>query len=218
MSESPRDAIEATLKLIEAELADEGFALKAGMILARKNGDQTHLIRAQAATRNKAGTMARFEISAFFESKRLAAWKKVQWPGRPAAVTKFDSLVDVLQLKFPGTPHRAEWDVVDPGVRFDVAKEAAAIIRAQALPWFELTSDPVLALAKLLAPSTHASLVYYAVAAGQPDAARARIAEIAAGNAAFAEVLENVRRNGKPSAYRNAFEPIAWAAVSAGIA
>jgi hypothetical protein len=61
-------------------------------------------------------------------------------------------------------------------------------------------------------------LVYHALATGHSDAARARIAEIAAGNAAFADVLEAVRRNGKPSSYRNAFEPIAWAAVSSGIA
>jgi len=218
VGESPRDAIEATLKLIEAELADEGFMLKSGLILARKQSDHTHAIRTQAATRNRAGLMARFEISAWFESNRLAAWKKAHLPARPAAVTKFDRVVDIRQLKFPGTPHHAEWDVVDPGVRSQVAKEAANIVRAQALPWFELTSDPVLALGNLVTKSIQTSLVYHALATGHSDAARARIAEIAAGNAAFADVLEAVRRNGKPSSYRNAFEPIAWAAVSSGIA
>jgi len=218
VSESPRDAIEATLKLIENELADEGFALKPGMILSRNLGDQRHVIRSQAATRNRARAMACFEISAWFESKRLAAWKKEKLPDRPASITKFDGLVDTRQLKFPGTPHHAKWDVVDPGRRSGVATEAASIIRAQALPWFEMTSDPVLALRNLVTQSSHASLVDYAVAMGQHDAVRARIAELAASNAAFGNVLESVRRNGKPTAYRNAFEPIAWAAVSCGVA
>lgn len=43
------------------------------------------------------------------------------------------------------------------------------------------------------------------------------LAELAATNEHFTKVLESVRRGGKPAAYSNAFEPIAWAAVESGL-
>lgn len=218
MSESPREAIEATLALVSAELSDTGLGLKPGLILKRKRGDQTHIIGTQARARNQAGVMARFEITAWLESDRLGAWKKSKWPDRSASITRFDRLVDTLRLVFPGTSRHAEWDVVDPSVRPAVAKEAAEIIRAQALPWFEQAGDPVAALGNLVTNSIQPSLIDYAVATDNLDAARARIAAIASSNAKFAETLEAVRQNGKPNAYRDAFEPIAWAAVSSGVA
>jgi hypothetical protein len=219
VSESPGEAVEETLKLIANELGDEGLALKPGLILKRKQGDQTHSIRAQCRTRNRAGAMARFELSAWFESDVLSSWCKERWPGRPASVTKFDRVVGVLDLKLPDSPRHAEWDVVELDVRHEVAAEAASIIRSQALPWFEKMSDPVTALAELGAtPKPRASLIHYAVAAGRSDAARERIAALANSSPHFAGVLEAVRQDGKPAAYRNAFEPLAWAAVDCGIA
>lgn len=218
MSESPRDAVEATLAMIAQELQGTGLELKPGLKLQRKPDGQRHVIRTQTSKWNRSAVQAWFELSAWFECDRLGAWMKAQSPGRPAAITRFDSLVNALQLMFPGTPHRAKWDVVDPAARAQAATEAAAIIRDQALPWFEKMGDPETALGDLLAKSTHPSLVYYAVATGHSEYARRRIAELAESNKVLAEVLDAVRRDGKPAAYRNAYEPIAWAAVSCGIA
>lgn len=218
MSESPREAIEATLGLIAQELAGEGFAAKPGLALGRKLGDQGHRFHCQSSKWNRAGELAAFQLSAWFESDRLSSWKKMRCPGRPATVTRFDRVVATLQLKLPDSPRHAEWDAIDPARRPQVAREAAAIIRAQALPWFQLMGDPVATLSEADVIPNLASVIEYAVAAGHSDAARERVASLAASNANFARILEAVRLNGKPPAYRNAYEPIAWAAVECRIA
>jgi hypothetical protein len=218
VGESPREAVEATLAAVAEQLADTKLTLKPGMVLRRKSGDRTDIIGTQTSKWNRAEVQARFEISACFESDRLGDWKKQRWPGRPPSVAKFDRLVDVLKLKFPGTPRQAGWDVVDPAARSTVASEAAAIIRSQALPWFDQMEDPTAALRRLVTESIHASLIYYAIASGEADAARRRVAEIANARESFATLLETVRRDGKPKAYRNVYEPIAWAAVECGLA
>jgi hypothetical protein len=217
VGEGPREAIDSTLAMLAEELIDTGLALKPGLKLRRKMDEQTHVIRTQASKWNRSGLQARFEISAWFESDLLGAWKKQRWPGRSPAITQFDRLVNTLQLKFPDTVHHAEWDVVDPAVRPQTAKDAAAIIRDQALPWFERMADPAAALGSLVTDSIQPSLVYYAVATGHSDAARSRIAELSVTSPSFAETLDAVRRDGKPAAYRNAYEPIAWAVVSCGL-
>jgi hypothetical protein len=133
-------------------------------------------------------------------------------------LTKFDRVAATLQLKVPDSPHHAEWDAADAARRPEVAREAAAIIRAQALPWFELMADPVAALSAAETTPNLASVIHYAIATGHSDAARERVASLAQSNVHFAEILETVRTNGKPPAYRNVYEPIAWAAVDCGIA
>ncbi len=218
MSGSPREAIEATLGLIAEELGSEGFALKPGLVLRRKLGNQGHAFHCQSSKWNRGGELAVFQLGAWFESDRLSSWRKARRPGRPAEVTKFDRVAATLQLKVPDSPHHAEWDAVDAARRPEVAREAAAIIRAQALPWFELMGDPVAALRASEVIPNLASVIQYAVATGHSDAARERVASLEQSNVHFAEILETVRANGKPAAYRNAYEPIAWAAVDCGIA
>lgn len=219
MNESPRQAIEATLGLIARELADEGFELKPGLMLRRKRGDRGHLFHSQSSKWNRSGELAIFQLSASFESDTLSAWVKKRWPDRPTEIAKYDRVVSAMQIKRPDSLRHVEWDAVDPGGRAQIAIDAASLIREQALPWFEMMSDPVAALNELVrSPMPRASVIHYAIASGHSDAARERIAALADGNPHFAGVLEAVRQNGKPSAYRNAYEPIAWAAIDCGVA
>jgi hypothetical protein len=214
----PREAVEAALRLLAAELADEGFALGTGLILRSRQGDTTRIIRTQTSKWNRSGVQARFELSAWFESDELAAFRKLRSPNRPASVMKFDRLVTTRKLRFPGSPRHAEWDVLDTAVRPAVAMEALAIIRADILPWFEKMRNPVEALAELLDGSIHSSLIAYAVATGYADAARTRIAALAIDKPQFGEVLDRLRREGKPAAFRSPLEQIAWTAIDCDVA
>jgi hypothetical protein len=218
VGESPRDAVESTLALLAKELEGTGFALKPGLMLVRKQSDLTHRLRTQTNRYNRAGLMARFEFSAWLESDRLGKWMKEHAPGRPAAVTKFDRLVIARQLKLPGRPHHAEWDVVDPASRPAAAAEVAAIVRDDILPWFAKVDDPAGALDELGGASSHPSIIRYAVATRHADLARARIAEFAREVPKFRETLDRLRRDGKPSAFRGSYESLAWVAIDAGVA
>jgi len=217
-AETPREAVEATLALLASELSDTGFALKPGLMLRRKVGDLTHSLRAQPNKSNREGQSARFRLSAWLESAELSAWKKAQAPDRPAAVAKFDSFVLARDLNFLGSPHHGDWDVVDPGERPAAAASIVEIVRSDTLPWFDKVSDPVSALDELMNGSLHSSIIEFAVATGNAEAARRRIAAIAAEKPKIAEVLERLRRDGKPAAFRDGLEPIVWTAIDAGVA
>jgi len=219
VGESPREAIEATLGLVARELTEEGFQLKPGPLLRRKREGQGHVIHCQSSKWNRSGEFAGFRLTAWFESDILSSWTKKRWPGRPTEIEKYDRVVSSMQIKRAGNPHHVEWDAVDPASRSEIAADVASLIREQALPWFEMMSDPVTALSELVrSPIPSPPVVHYAIATGHSEDARRSIAALREANVHFAKVLDDVRRNGKPPAYRNAFEPIAWAAVECGIA
>jgi hypothetical protein len=211
--EGPREAVEATLGLLAEELEGTGFSFAPGLVLRRKAGDLTQTIRAQTDKHNKTGVLARFSLTAWLESAALGAWMKQRYPDRPPS-----RFVTARQLKSPGTPHHAGWDVVDQAIRRSVAAEAAQIVRVDILPWFEMVSDPAAALSTVLEEPWSPAIIPYAVATGHSATARQRVAELCEKNPAFRNTLERLHRDGKPAAYRDGLEPIAWNAIEAGVA
>lgn len=210
--------MEATLALLADELASEGFTLKAGLQIKRNDGEFADLIRAQSSTWNRGGVQAWFNLTAIGESARLSVFKKERWPGRRAAVTKFDRWVTSRQLKWIGQPRTARWDAIDPAARPGIAREAAAIIRADILPWFQLARDPLWQLSQLVDHSTNPRILTFAVALDEADAAKARIAELRATNSRFEEAFRRLKRDAADRGGGNAFDAVVLTALELDLA
>ncbi|WP_114226996.1 MULTISPECIES: hypothetical protein [Sphingomonas] len=218
MTEAPRDAVEAMLGLIARELASDGFALKPGFAIKRVDGAFTDVIHCQTSKWNRRDVQAWFEISAVLETDAISRFRKARWPDRPPNVTRYDRFTVARQIKFPGTPHTVRWDALDVASRPAIAAEAAAIVRADILPWFARMRDPLNVLRSMDEGFTSANGLIYACALGLEDEARAYLAERAAANPAIAESLARMRADPANRKAGNAWDNVMLKALELNLA
>ncbi|MGN6589714.1 MAG: hypothetical protein ACTHKE_05420 [Sphingomicrobium sp.] len=218
MSETPREAVEATLALIAHGLADEGFALKPALAIKRKDGDFTDVISAQTSVWNRSGTQAWFGLTARLESGRFSKYRKQRWPDRPASVTRYDRFAASRQVKRPDTNLTCRWDALDPAKRPAIAATAVEIIRVDILPWLAAVRDPLAVLRGLEEGFLSGRGLAYACAWDLADEARAYLAEHAAANPALAETVARLKADPTDRKPGNAWDSVVLQAFELGLA
>ncbi len=218
MDPSPRAAVDETLRLIAAELSEYGFEMGAHLVLRARKGDDSWIVRTQTNKWNRRDVQAWFSLSAWYESKALAAWRKATFPGRPRNVTQFDRVAATRQIKFPGTPHQVRWDVIDSTARPAVAREAAAIIRADIIPWFEAMADPVRSLDDLLTGFSSVRSIHYALSAGHADAVKHKLASLVRSNERFAAAMTRLKADPTDRIKGNAYDDVVLFALEHSLA
>ncbi|MEQ7873220.1 hypothetical protein ABDK56_04340 [Sphingomonas sp. ASV193] len=216
--ETPRDAVEATLAMIAAALAGEGFALKPGLKIKRVDGDYTDVIRTQTSVWNRTDTQAWFTLTAVIESGRFGRFLKARWPDRPANVSRHDRFVTSRQLKKPGTNLTCRWDAILPGDRAAIAEEATGNIRTQILPWFAAMRDPLAVVRQIPGPFAGTRLLHYALANGLEREMRAHLVEVSQKVPAFGEAMARMKAGTMDRRPGNSFDEIALRAIELGLA
>ncbi|AKM11152.1 hypothetical protein [Croceicoccus naphthovorans] len=221
--ETPREAIDDTLRHIADRLADCGFAVRSGHKLARKRGDMTEELHAQADRGNRAGEVVRFRLSAMTHSAAAKRWTMVQTEPALHSEGPFAGVVGSTQLHFAEGLNGRDFDVVNPDDRPFVAETFAARVLQTVLPWFDTLDDPEAALATMGdVPTNETWLLRFALAHGLDAEARDALARRCGRYPdfarEFAQYVAQIAANGPPQGYRDATEELAAFAVAANLA
>lgn len=221
--ETPRDAIDDTLRQIADKVADLGFEMRSGQKLTRKRADMTEELRVQADRNNRAGEVARVRFDAMSHSAAARRWAKAQTKPELHCKGPFAGVVGSMQLHFAEGVNGRDFDVLNPDDRPLVAVIVAERVREVVLPWFDAMADPETALAMLgEVPTNETWLLRFALARGLDAEARDALArrcgrwpEFAR---EFAQYVAQIAANGAPQGYHDATEELASFAYAAGLA
>jgi len=221
--ESPRKAVEDTLRHLAERLEDLGFELRSGLKLARRRGDLVDELRAATDRGNRAGESVRVRFSAMIHSQAAERWAREQENPVLHAEGPFAGIVAARQLEFAEGIVGSDFDILSADDRPFVAEIVAAKVQSEVVPWFERMGDPAGALAALgCEPANETWILRLALAHGLDlearDALARRCAQAPEFGRIFAQYVLRIAAEGPPAGYHDTAEELAAFAVAAGIA